>query len=160
MQTPAAALPPVPQPTPPPRSPEMQAMLDAEHLRLLQISYYILAGMTILRLVWLLFMMAIFGFAGTMATFAPHRAYEGSASQPPTQIIFVVLAAIFGFIFLLTVVFIILEFYAARCLKNRRNLVAIQIVAALYCLSLPWGTAVGVCTFMVLNRPSVRVLFR
>jgi len=31
--------------------------------------------------------------------------------------------------------------------------------AALTCLGIPWGTVLGVCTFLVLERPSVAALF-
>lgn len=101
---------------------------------------------------------AMFAFAGTMAAFAPHRAVNAAPAVAP-PLVFIIFASFFGFIFVISAIFIALEFYAASCLKKRRNLIVIQIVAGLYCISLPWGTAVGVCTFMVLGRPSVRALF-
>jgi len=161
MDTPTTTpLPLPPLPTASTRNAEVQAEFDKEHLRLLQISYYILGGMTVLRLIWLFFVVGMFVFAGTMAKLAPHNADNAAQADMAVQVMFGIMAVVFGIVGLLTVLFICLEFYAAHCLKQRKNVLVIQIVAALYCLSLPWGTAVGACTFIVLNRPSVRALFR
>jgi hypothetical protein len=149
-----------PLPTASTRTAEMQAELDKEHLRLLQISYYILGATTALRLVWLFFLVGMFIFASAMTKLAPHNADNATQADAAAQVMFGVIAVVFGIIGVLTVLFICLEFYAAHCLKQRKNVLVIQIVAALYCLSLPWGTAVGACTFIVLNRPTVRALFR
>ena len=142
-------------------SPELQAAIDAEHLRLLQIGYYILGAMTLLRILWLAFIAVMFCFMGTISTFATHHAFENEAGNNlPPQFFFVFIPCFFAVMIFFSLAFVCLEFYAAHCLKTRRNILLIQIVAALYCISLPWGTAVGACTFMVLGRPSVRALFR
>lgn len=146
-----------PAPLPPtPVHPAVQAALDADHLRLLEIGFYISGVVTALRFIWFLFIAGFFVIGGVAASFAAHQATNGN---PPPAFVFFIVAAIFGVILFLTLVFAGLEIYAGLCLKDRRHPILIQVVAAFYCLSIPWGTALGVCTFMVLNRPSVQPLF-
>ncbi len=142
-----------------PRDPAIQAALDEDHLRLLEIGFYISGVVTALRFVWLLFVAAIFAVVGLTASFAAMRKASGETGHPPPAFVFLIFAGVFGFIVFLTLIFAGLEIYAGRCLKHRQHPILIQIVAAIYCLSIPWGTALGVFTFMVLNRPSVRPLF-
>ena len=52
-----------------------------------------------------------------------------------------------------------LNLVAGRSLTRKQNLTLIQILAGLSCLHVPYGTALGVLTFMVLGRPTVRALF-
>lgn len=54
-----------------------------------------------------------------------------------------------------------LTVYAGRCLKMRKNYTFIQVTAGLNCVCVvPIGTALGVYTFVVLARPSVKALFQ
>jgi hypothetical protein len=50
-------------------------------------------------------------------------------------------------------------FAAGRSIKRRRRHLFCLIVAGVSCLFMPFGTALGVCSFIVLNRPSVKALF-
>lgn len=53
-----------------------------------------------------------------------------------------------------------LTLYAGRGLKRRANDVFIQVVTGLNCVFVQvLGTTLGVFTFIVLNRPSVKALF-
>jgi len=145
-------LPPLPTP-----STEIQAALDADHLRLLEIGFYISGVMTALRFLWFIFMGVFFTVVGLTAFLSHHHGHPGGG--PPHILFFFIFVVVLGGITLFSLVFAVLEFYAGYCLKNRRHPVLIQIIAAFYCLSLPWGTVLGVSTFVVLSRPSVRVLF-
>jgi len=147
-------------PLPPtPVHPAIQAALDADHLRLLEIGFYISGVMTAIRFIWFLLIAFFFLIGGVSAFFAAHHAGNGSPENVPPAVIFFIFAAIFGVIIFLTLIFAGLEIYAGRCLKDRRHPVLIQVIAAFYCISIPCGTALGVFTFMVLNRPSVKSLF-
>ena len=53
----------------------------------------------------------------------------------------------------------VLNLVAGRSLTRKQNLTLIQILAGFSCLNVPYGTALGVLTFMVLGRPTVRALF-
>jgi hypothetical protein len=149
-----------PMPLPPtPVHPAIQAALDADHLKLLEIGFYISGVLTALRFIWFLILATIFTIAGVGASFATHYIKSGTSGNPPPAFVFFIIAGILGTIIFLTLIFAGLEIYAGLCLKNRRRPVLIQVIAAFYCVSIPWGTALGVFTFMVLNRPSVKVLF-
>jgi len=151
----------VSSPLPPlPVHPSLRAALDADHLRLLELGFYVSGVMTALRFIWFIGMAAFFTIAGTGAMFAAHHVKSGASGNPPPAFIFFIIAGVFGTIILLTLIFAGLEIYAGMCLKNRRHPVLIQVIAAFYCLSIPWGTALGVLTFIVLNRPSVKTLFQ
>ena len=146
-------------PLPPtPVHPALQAARDADHLRLLEIGFYISGVVTALRFIWLLFIAIMFSIMGFGASIAAKHAFT-TTGNPPPAFVFLKFAGIFGVFIFLTLIFAGLEIYAGHCLKERRHPILIQVIAAFYCLSIPWGTALGVCTFMVLNRPSVQSLF-
>ena len=145
---------------PSPRDPATQAALDADHLRLLEIGFYISGGLSVLRFLWFLIIGIFFCVVGFGAKFAAHDGYAGSHGNAPPAVVFIIMAGVFGTIVFLSLLFAVLEIYAGCCLKNRRHPILVQVVAAFYCLSIPWGTALGVFTFIVLNRPSVKPLFR
>jgi len=151
---------PLPLPAlPSPRDPAIQAALDASHLQLLEIGFYISGILTALRFLWFLAIVILFSVAGLGATFAGRPGSTGSPNAPPPAVVFFIIAGVFGVIIVFSLIFACLEIYAGMCLKKRQHPILIQIVAAFYCLSIPWGTALGVFTFMVLNRPSVKSLF-
>ena len=49
--------------------------------------------------------------------------------------------------------------YAGRCLQRRQHRLFTYIMAGVNCLHVPFGTALGVCTFLVLQRPTVEALY-
>ena len=53
----------------------------------------------------------------------------------------------------------LLTYLVGRYLRDRRHRTFCLVMAGLSCLQIPWGTAIGICTISVLNRPSVKVLF-
>ena len=142
-----------------PVDPVIQAALDENHLKLLEIGFYISGALTAIRFILFLLIAVSFCIAGLAASLAAHHISNGTSGKPPPAFVFFICASVFGAIILLTLVFAGFEIYAGRCLKKREHPLLIQIVAAIYCLSIPWGTAMGVFTFMVMNRPSVKSLF-
>jgi hypothetical protein len=153
-----AALPPVPY------SAEIdawiQAAVDHDRLRILEIGYYIAGAMTAVGVSFLFIHFGLFLFLGFNPQFFTHSVNSGGHSgEPPPPGLFLGLAALIGLIILLGWTFGALQVYAGRCLKMRRHSLFIMIVAALECVFIPWGTFLGVCTFLVLERPSVRALF-
>lgn len=77
-------------------------------------------------------------------------------NQGPPVIMLRVFAAIIGLIILLGWTFGGLTIYAGRCLHKRTHRVFIFIMAALNCPFIPWGTLLGVATFMLLQTPLAR----
>jgi hypothetical protein len=123
---------------------------DLEHLRLLKFAYYILAGMsgmaTLAVTLWIV-------MVGVMFTRFP----PGPNAPPPFVGFILVGAGVLMLTFGITGT--LLTFFTGRNLAQHRHRMFCIVVAALACLSVPWGTAVGVCTIIVLNRPTVKTLF-
>jgi hypothetical protein len=131
-----------------------QSILDEEHLRLLSFGYWISAGVTAVCSVFGLFyvlMGAFFGFAMSQVPVKPGQ-------EPPAGIglFFALIGAV---VFAACVALVILKARTALCLKNRRSRVFCMVTGGISCLFMPWGTVLGVCTLLVLQRPSVIALF-
>ena len=130
-----------------------QQILDEDNLRLLRVGYFISAGLTafgsILVLGYVLFLSFIFAQIGKSPGDAVFPASIGR------------LVAVFGVLFAFVVIgFAVLQFLTGQRLKERRSRTFCLVVAALTCLSIPWGTFLGVCTFLVLLRPTVERSFQ
>ena len=127
---------------------------DQEHLRLLKLCYYVVAGMTT---VYSLFSM-IFLIAGSLLFSAAIPLAQARSKVDPHA---------FGLLFLGIAIAAILAalgtalatFLTARYLRDHRRRTFCIVMAACTCIYIPWGTIIGVCTIMVLNRPSVKALF-
>jgi len=128
---------------------------DTEHLRLLSIFHYVVAGLAALfSLFPLLYTTigAIFIFA------ARHGTPKPGEELPPEFLgwIFVVLGAV---LFLLGIAIAICIFIAGRCLSRRRCYSFALVMACIECLFIPFGTILGVFTIVALSRESVKTLF-
>lgn len=103
--------------------------------------------------------MCLVGIAA-LALLAPAIAEEarrpGSSSSPATLGIFFI-AMIVGLIFSIGMSW--LYFKSASCIKERENKMLIQIASGIACTNAPLGLGLGIYTFIVLERPSIRVLF-
>src|SRR5262249_9136526 len=53
-----------------------------------------------------------------------------------------------------------LQLYAARCLRLRQSRTFCLIIAGISCLMVPFGTALGIFSFIVLGRVTVQRLFQ
>jgi len=133
---------------------ERQAVIDDEHLKLLSIAYVIAGAIN-----------AFFSVFGLL--YALMGAFIGSAiarflsqpGQPPPELMGWFFG-IFGLaIFISMVALAALKFLAAHRIKARRSRTLCMVVAALTCFGVPYGTALGVWTLIVLSRPSVARLF-
>ena len=126
---------------------------DLEHLRLLTIFYYVLAAINavfaLLPVIHLFIGLLL--LLGGLAT--------GKNEALPISFFGRFFAMIGLFPTTLGVTFAALKFYTARFLSERRNWLFCMVVAGVACMSFPMGTALGVFTFIVLCRPSVRALF-
>lgn len=126
---------------------------DEEHLRLLSLFHYIVAGITGLFAMFPLLHLAM----GIFFIYQSKHA-KSQANTPPEFVgwVFVILAGIF-IIFGLTLALLI--FLNGRALAKRRNRTFCQVVAGIECVFMPFGTALGVFTIIVLSRDSVKSLF-
>lgn len=129
---------------------------DQEHLRLLSIFHYIMAGFACLLPVFSLIYigMGAMMLSGKMPS-SPPSATSAHADQLGGWI-FIALGGVF---FMIGVVAAVLNFIAGRALARRERRTLCLVVAALNCLHMPFGTLLGVFTLIVLARPSVKQLF-
>jgi hypothetical protein len=133
--------------------PTQQQILDSEHLRLLSIFHYVKGGLTALFSC----IPIIHVVLGLVMIIAPH-AFGHGGDQPP---------AFLGWLFVILGISIILlgwtgaalTIIAGRCIARRRHRTFCLVWACLQCLSVPFGTVLGVFTILVLSRASVTALF-
>src|SRR6266704_2444886 len=128
---------------------------DKEHLRLLAIFHYVVAGLAALfSLFPLLYttMGAVFIFA------ARHGTAKPGEDLPPEFLgwIFAVLGSVLFLIGLSVAICILI---AGRFLALRRRYSFALVTACIECLFIPFGTILGVFTTGLLSRGSVRGLF-
>jgi hypothetical protein len=132
---------------------ERQAIVDAEHLRILAICYYVSGGMGIFFSCFAL-IYVVMGLAVAIGGgFARPGDAEGAAVVGGV-------IAVMGILFLLIGWTIGgLTILAARSIQQRRRRTLTLVIAVLHCLWIPIGTLLGVFTFIVLMRPSVERLY-
>ena len=126
---------------------------DRDHLRILAMMHYLFAALGLLG----------FGFLGAhyamMRTLMNPEFLRHQAHPPPPQEFFAMFIWLYAVLGTIILVGMILNVLAARWLKARRNRTFCIVVAALDCLQVPLGTALGVFTLVVLMRDSVRRAF-
>lgn len=126
---------------------------DDEHLKLLSIFHYVVAGLAGLFSLFPVIHLIV----GLVFIFAPEK-MAGQGDTPPAWFgwIFVVFASLF---ILLGLAFASLVLATGRCLARRKHHLFCLVMAGVECVFMPFGTVLGVFTLMVLVRPSVKELF-
>ncbi len=126
---------------------------DREHLKLLSIFHYVVAGLTALfacfPIIHLIIGLAFVLNPGT---------FEAEGDMPPAFFgwFFVIFPALF---ILMGWAMAVLIFAAGRSLARQRRYTFCLVVAGLECLMMPFGTVLGVFTLVVLMRDSVKQAF-
>jgi hypothetical protein len=133
-------------------SPESQAAIDNEHLKLLSIFHYIVSGIAALCACIPFIHLAL----GLFLVIAPGR--MGGNGEPPAFVgwFFITLASFF---ILVGWAFAVLVLIAGRFLAQRRHYTFCFVMGCVECLFMPFGTVLGVFTILVLIRPSVKEMF-
>ena len=132
----------------------IQRTRDKQHLTRLVVSYYVLAGLTLLfgcaGLLYMVFGVGMFVLSDDLLAADPN-------APPPgvIQLIGGVLAAVGVVIALLQFVSTVLLAMTARFISMRQYRTFCLVTAGLTCLSVPLGTALGVYTFVILTRPDI-----
>jgi len=128
---------------------------DEEHLRLLSIFHYVVAGMAAFFACFPIIHLVL----GLVFLLHPNAFGPQNNQGHPERFIglmFVVLASVFilfGWAFAACIA------YAGRCLKQRKHYTFCMVMAGIACLFMPFGTILGIFTILVLIRPSVKPLF-
>lgn len=123
---------------------------DVEHLKILSILHYVWGGLTAF--------FACFGLIYVVIGLVALIAGTQNQGGPP--------AFVGGMFMFIGVVFVLLgvtagglTIWAGRCLAQRKRYTLCLVMACLSCLSIPFGTALGVFTIIVLQRPAVKAMF-
>ncbi len=128
---------------------------DREHLRLLAIFHYVVAGLAALfSLFPLLYitMGAVFIFAARHGTAKP-------GEDLPPEFLGWIFAVLGSLLFLTGIAMAICILIAGRSLALRKRYLFALVMGCIECLFIPFGTILGVFTIVVLSRESVKVLF-
>jgi hypothetical protein len=135
-----------------------QSIIDEEHLKMLSLGYIVSGGVNAFFSLFGLF----YVFMGIMMSTAlsPLSQTPANPAQAPAPA-FVgwIFAGIGLVIFVLAIAMAAARFRAAWCIKHRKWRVFCMVIAGIGCLEFPYGTALGIFSFIVLGRDSVVQLF-
>ena len=127
---------------------------DQEHLKLLSIFHYIVAGLACFcGLLWVIYIVSgviLLIASGSMENDDRMGASIGGVVAIVVGIVLFVLFELYG----------ILCIFAGRKYAKHQGYTFCFVLAVFTCLNFPLGTALGVFAIVVLNRPSVKALFQ
>ena len=147
-------------PQPPPMVPQFnQEAQDAENIKLLVIFHYVMAALTVVCSCLPLFYLVTGVVMLSGKILMPPPGPGGGPAFPDMEFIGWMCAGFGGFFTMVAWALAGLGFYAGKMLSGRRRWAFVFVVACFQCISIPLGTALGVFTIVVLNRPSVKALF-
>lgn len=129
-----------------------QQQIDIGHLRLLSVFHYVMAGLALLGI---LFIIAHYLFMHTM--FSNPRMWQ-PGQGPPAEF----LTMFKGFYIagaLICLIGLLANLASAIALRARRGRIFSIVIAGINCIHMPLGTLLGVFTIMVLSRESVKNLY-
>lgn len=124
---------------------------NEQHLRLLAIFHYVVAGLTAVVALIPLIHVAI----GWFMLHAPPPQH-GEAPPPFIGWIFIIMGSCF---IVAGESFAVCVLAAGRCIQLRKRYWFAFVIACLQCCFFPFGTALGVFTIIVLSRPAVKEIF-
>ena len=149
-------------PSPPPFSPasaslplpasDKQQVIDSEHIKLLAIFHFVVAGLALAGIGFVLLHYLIFS---TVVSNPDLWKNTKNPSPFPVQEFFKIFIWFYLFAAFLLATAAILNLLSGLFLRQRRHRTFSIIVAALDCLQIPFGTTLGVFTIIVLCRKSV-----
>jgi hypothetical protein len=132
---------------------EQQRIRDEEHLRLLSIFHYISGGLTAFSsLFWFIYV-----FMGLFVMAVPEPQSAGEDLFVRSMGLMFMVIGFVGFLFLVS--FAAIKIYAGYCIAKHKNRVLCLVVAGISLIGFPFSTILGVFSFIVLLRDSVRDLF-
>jgi hypothetical protein len=127
---------------------------DGEHLQLLAIFHYVVAGLA----AWLSFLSVFYSLIGGFLLYAAQHPGPSNQAPPPVFLgwIFIVVGAVF---FIAGPAMAICILIAGRRLSRRKCYTFALVMACIECLFIPLGTILGVFTIVALSHESVKALF-
>jgi len=128
---------------------------DKEHLQLLAIFHYVVAGLAAL----FSFFPLLYTTVGAMFIFAARHGTPKPGEDLPPEFLGWIFAVLGSLLFLMGIAMVICILIAGRSLALRKRYSFALVMACIECLFVPFGTILGVFTIVVLSRESVRGLF-
>jgi hypothetical protein len=128
---------------------------DEEHLQLLAIFHYVVAGLAAL----FSFFPLLYTTVGAIFVFAARHGTVKPGEDLPPEFLGWIFAALGSLLFLIGIAMAICILIAGRSLALRKRYSFALVMACIECLFVPFGTILGVFTIVVLSRESVRGLF-
>ena len=129
-----------------------QAQQDHEHLKLLSIFHYVVAGLAALFACFPIIHLTL-GISMLTGSFGD------PSMQGPPRLVGLLFVLIPGAIILTGWGYAVAMAIAGRFLAQQRNRLFCLVMAGISCAFMPFGTVLGVFTIIVLMRPSVQALF-
>lgn len=128
--------------------------LDEEHLRLLSLFYFISAGFS----AFFSLFSSIYIVIGIVLVASLSSVQSQNSNAPPEAFAWA-FVGIGASVTLLALGLALLKFLTGRALRRRRSRTLCLVTAGISCIGIPYGTVLGIFTFLVLGRPSVQALF-
>jgi len=128
---------------------------DKEHLRLLAIFHYIVAGLAAL----FSFFPLLYTTIGAIFIFVARHGTPKPGEELPPEFLGWIFVGLGSFLFLLGITMAICILITGRCLSRFKCYSFTLVMACVECLFIPFGTILGVFTIIALSRESVRTLF-
>lgn len=165
--------------TQPPLIESKELIQTNERLRLLAWGYYIRGGMGLVFSLFFLLYALIFGAVSFMPESAfnsqqtAHSQNSTTTLQPPPTasaknpngadvpplIVFRIIAGVMLFMTLMVWTLCGLTAYAGRCIQKRKHRIFINVMASFNTILIPYGTLLGVATFLVVNTEESKAQF-
>jgi hypothetical protein len=128
---------------------------DKEHLHLLAIFHYVVAGLAAL----FSFFPLLYTTIGAIFIFAARHGTAKPGEELPPEFLGWIFAVIGSVLFLIGLAMAICILIAGRSLARCKCYSFALVMACIECLFVPFGTILGVFTIVVLSRESVKALF-
>ena len=128
---------------------------DIEHLRLLEIFHYIVAGLASL----FSFFPLLYTTIGAIFILVARHGTPKPGEELPPEFLGWIFVGVGSLLFLLGIAIAICILIAGRCLSRRKCYSFALVMACVECLFIPFGTILGVFTIIALSRESVKTLF-
>jgi hypothetical protein len=132
-----------------------QTNREKEHLQLLAIFHYVVAGFAAL----FSFFPLLYTTVGAIFIFAARHGTAKPGEELPPEFLGWIFAVIGLVLFLIELAMAICILIAGRSLALRKRYSFALVIACIECLFIPFGTILGVFTIVVLSRESVKGLF-
>tara|TARA_B110000014_G_C19740629_1_gene386387 strand:- start:138 stop:575 length:438 start_codon:yes stop_codon:yes gene_type:complete len=131
----------------------MNTQQDETHLELLETFHYVVSGMTVLFgcIPFIHLSIGIF-----LLSVSDHPEDSGADTPEIIGLLFVTISSV---VILAFWILAFLIFLGGRSLRRRDRYMFCLVVAGVSCMLMPFGTALGVFTILVLLRPSVKQIF-